>query len=174
MEAQLATQVNWNTVIGVLGAIFGVLAFIYRRGGDDTTLKAQVAAVQKQSDSLLKRMDDHGADRERFRDEQRAKTEAVQQHGEAKRKELWDDIVQFKRTVDSRDASSAGAVQMIRDQLGEHREFIADKYATKLEVNAAESRLALGQDRMFKRMDAFEEKVDKLRTEILAAINGKH
>lgn len=140
-----------GSLFGLCGTLVGVVGFIYRRGSSDATSAQAVTELKSDFDDLRAMLKDAAKERhEQFR-ELESKLD----------KRIVDVDVRFKE-VDQKIAGLQGAINLLRDQRHDDRNFLLENYMKVDDIDKIENRVLLNQKTILEAVAKLEGKLDRV------------
>ncbi|MGU3659240.1 hypothetical protein [Methylobacterium fujisawaense] len=151
----METAQLWLTIIsslfGLSGTVIGVVAWIYKRGETDAASTKSLAGIKEDVGKLEKMLKE-------------AKDERHDQFKELESKldKRILDVDQRFREVDQKIAALQGAINLLRDQRGEDRQYLLENYMKVDDIDKIEVRVLQNQKTILDAVSKLESKLDRV------------
>lgn len=146
---------TWLTILGALfglcGTLVGVVGFIYKRGETDASASKSIADLKSDFDDFRAMLKEAAKERlEQFK-ELESKLD----------KRIVDVDVRFKE-VDQKIAGLQGAINLLRDQRHDDRNYLLEHYMKIEDIDKIETRVLSNQKVILDAVTKLETKLDRV------------
>ncbi|MDE4913461.1 hypothetical protein PQI07_22535 [Methylobacterium sp. 092160098-2] len=151
----METAQVWLTIVtslfGLSGTLIGVVSWIYKRGETDAASTKSLAGIKADVGKLEKMLKE-------AKDERHDQFKEL----ESKLEKRILDVDQRFREVDQKIAALQGAINLLRDQRGEDRQYLLENYMKVDDIDKIEVRVLQNQKTILDAVSKLEGKLDRV------------